>query len=220
MGNADVEVTGSTCPLRILCGTQIRHKGQKHMRFEERIIVNLISSIWEFRLSILKPIALISTVMEIDGGASSESKRDGGAAWSEQSSGTQGCFLGKSDEERDGLVAPKCYYGVYAILYKSKTSSNSNRLFFDCPFFKVSNPHCKYFLWLDKHTVKLGVDVPSRSVDVAEDANNHFSRIQLEKKVTELERRVAAMEKKKDSNLWLILVGLIVGLLAVYVNQV
>ncbi|MED6108848.1 hypothetical protein PIB30_028048 [Stylosanthes scabra] len=158
--------------------------------------------------------------MEIDGRASSESKRGGGAAWSEQSSGTQGCFLGKSSEERDGVVAPKCHCGVYIILYKSKTISNPNRLFFGCPFFKVSNPHCKYFLWLDKHTAKLGVDVPSRSVDVTEDVNDHFSRIQLENRVIELERRVAAMEKKKDSNLWLILVGLIVGLLAVYVNQV
>ncbi|MED6171897.1 hypothetical protein PIB30_045148 [Stylosanthes scabra] len=151
----------------------------------------------------------------------SKQRRDGGgAARSEQSSGTQGCFIGKVGEERDGVVAPKCHCGVYAIIYKSKTISNPNRLFFGCPFFKVSNPHCKYFLWLDKHTAKLGVDVPSRSVDGAEDVDEHFSRIQMENKVSELERRVTAMEKKKDSNLWLILVGLIVGLLAIYINQV
>ncbi|MED6112871.1 hypothetical protein PIB30_065681 [Stylosanthes scabra] len=54
---------------------------------------------------------------------------------SERSSSTQGVYMPSLGEEMDG-VAPKCRCGVYAILYLSKTSSNPNRLFFGCPFFK------------------------------------------------------------------------------------
>ncbi|MED6133040.1 hypothetical protein PIB30_024562 [Stylosanthes scabra] len=55
-------------------------------------------------------------------------------------------LVGKVGEERDG-VAPKCHCGVYSILYRSKTLGNLNRMFFGCPFFKVSIPHyCKYIL--------------------------------------------------------------------------
>ncbi|QHN86713.1 uncharacterized protein DS421_16g548590 [Arachis hypogaea] len=54
--------------------------------------------------------------------------------------------------EEKGEIAPTCKCGVYAILYKSRTTTNLNRLFFGCPFFKLKNSsHCKFFLWLDDH---------------------------------------------------------------------
>ncbi|RYR46179.1 hypothetical protein Ahy_A07g031936 [Arachis hypogaea] len=56
--------------------------------------------------------------------------------------------------DKDG-VAPKCFCGVYAILYKSRTASNPNRMFLGCPFFKVKERYCRYFVWLDEHLKKI-----------------------------------------------------------------
>ncbi|MED6220249.1 hypothetical protein PIB30_043052 [Stylosanthes scabra] len=76
---------------------------------------------------------------------------------SENSGSMQGVFDSKCGDDRDG-VAPKCYCGVYDILYQSKTRNNPNRLFFEWPFFKqASIPHRNFFMWLDKHCAKLGV---------------------------------------------------------------
>ncbi|XP_057723664.1 uncharacterized protein At4g04775-like [Arachis stenosperma] len=58
------------------------------------------------------------------------------------------------DRDPDG-VAPKCFCGVYAILYKSRTASNPNRIFFGCPFFKVKERCCRYFVWLDERLKKI-----------------------------------------------------------------
>ncbi|MED6134817.1 hypothetical protein PIB30_040525 [Stylosanthes scabra] len=76
-----------------------------------------------------KCCAKVVEFMESDGAATSSRR-------SERSSSTQGVYMPSPGEEMDG-VAPKCLCGVYAILYLSKTSSNPNRLFFGCPFFKV-----------------------------------------------------------------------------------
>ncbi|RYR04247.1 hypothetical protein Ahy_B06g083885 [Arachis hypogaea] len=53
-------------------------------------------------------------------------------------------------------IAPKCYCGVYAIMYKSRTTSNPNRVFLGCPLFKAKEPYCRYFVWMDEHLKKLG----------------------------------------------------------------
>ncbi|RYR24456.1 hypothetical protein Ahy_B02g057959 [Arachis hypogaea] len=53
-------------------------------------------------------------------------------------------------DEKDG-VALKYFCGVYVIFYMSKTNTNSNRLFFGCPFFKVKQPHCKFFVWVNEY---------------------------------------------------------------------
>ncbi|QHN76247.1 uncharacterized protein DS421_19g642220 [Arachis hypogaea] len=55
----------------------------------------------------------------------------------------------KAGEEKNG-IAPMCKYGVYAVLYKSKTPTNPNQLLLGCPFFKLKNPsYCKFFVWFD-----------------------------------------------------------------------
>ncbi|MED6142835.1 hypothetical protein PIB30_001035 [Stylosanthes scabra] len=88
------------------------------------------------------------------GGVSSGSRgsASGAVGRSERSSSsTQGVFLPDGVEDSDG-VAPKCHCGVYAVLYMLRTSSNPNRLFFGCPFFKKAEfPHCRFFRWLDRH---------------------------------------------------------------------
>ncbi|MED6212031.1 hypothetical protein PIB30_079260 [Stylosanthes scabra] len=88
-------------------------------------------------------------------GVSLGSKRSVGSGKSERSSSTRGVFAAKVREGRYG-AAPTCHFGVYVILYLSKTANNRNRLFFGFPFFKDRLPHCKFFLWHDRHTEKLG----------------------------------------------------------------
>ncbi|MED6162916.1 hypothetical protein PIB30_074998 [Stylosanthes scabra] len=58
-----------------------------------------------------------------------------------------------------------------------------------------------------------------RSSEEAEDVTEHFSMIQMENRVAKLELRVAVVEKKKIINWWLIVVGLAIGLVAIYVTK-
>ncbi|MED6155323.1 hypothetical protein PIB30_004342 [Stylosanthes scabra] len=111
--------------------------------------------------------------------------------------------------DTDG-VAPKCYCMVYAVLHMSKTANNTTRLFFGCPFFKKSRcPHYKSFLWLDRHTEQLErIDAVTCAEEI-EDVEKQLVLVVVESRVIELEERVAAMERKKKTNMWLI-----VGVLA------
>ncbi|MED6210146.1 hypothetical protein PIB30_061427, partial [Stylosanthes scabra] len=115
---------------------------------------------------------------------------------SERSSSTQGVYLSTPGEERDG-IASKCSCGVYAILYLSKTSMNPNRLFFGCPFFRGGLPHCKFFMWLDRYTLKLGNDVARKGVEPGAVVAEHFARMEFECRVSELEKRVGCLEQRK-----------------------
>ncbi|MED6215064.1 hypothetical protein PIB30_109662, partial [Stylosanthes scabra] len=132
-------------------------------------------------------------------GMSSGSRRcaGGGDGWSEKSSSsTQGAFRTNAGDKKD-RVAPKCHCGVHAILYLSKTVNNPNRLFFGCPFFKKATlTHCKFFLWLDRHTEKLGNAGEHKDVEESEDVDAQFAMLGIENRITELEERLAAMEKK------------------------
>ncbi|MED6153591.1 hypothetical protein PIB30_103585 [Stylosanthes scabra] len=110
-------------------------------------------------------------------GVSSGSRRTagGGDGRSDRSSSsTQGVFIAKVGDDKDGVVL-KCHCGVFAILYLSKTASNPNRLFFGCPFFKARLAHCKFFIWLDRHTEKFGKVVDQKHDDEIEDLDEHFA---------------------------------------------
>ncbi|MED6145157.1 hypothetical protein PIB30_022299 [Stylosanthes scabra] len=87
----------------------------------------------------------------------------------------------------------------------------------ECRSRSVSIPHCKYFMWLDKHNVELGANSFGSSGDGVEDIREHFSLIQVENRVAELEYRVAAMEKKKNIHVRLIVVAVLVSVAAIYV---
>ncbi|MED6188237.1 hypothetical protein PIB30_084122, partial [Stylosanthes scabra] len=80
-------------------------------------------------------VLLSSSEMESEGG-SSAARRSAGGGKGERSSSTQGFFVAKVGDERDG-AARKCHCSVYAMLYLSRTANNPNKLFFGCPFFKA-----------------------------------------------------------------------------------
>ncbi|MED6225418.1 hypothetical protein PIB30_093553 [Stylosanthes scabra] len=154
--------------------------------------------------------------MESEGGSSKSRKSvGGGAAMSSES--TQGVFDSRCRDDRDG-VAPKCYCGGYAILYRSRTHNNLNRLYFGCPFFRQGNfPYSSFFMWLDKHCAQLGVLKPVKDGDGAEAVNDHFAMIKVEDRVALVENRVAAMEKIRSVNWWIVVANIIALLVAVYV---
>ncbi|MED6108206.1 hypothetical protein PIB30_021342 [Stylosanthes scabra] len=143
--------------------------------------------------------------MESDGCRSASRQSGGSSAGAEQSSSTQGIFTAKVSKEWDG-AAPKCHCRVYAVLYLSKTSKNPNRLFFGCPFFKISFQYWNFFLWLDHHTVKFE---KKNDLNVVKeegeeyDVEVHFRKLRIENKVAELEGRVCLIEKKNLLKTWL-----------------
>ncbi|RYR38580.1 hypothetical protein Ahy_A09g043636 [Arachis hypogaea] len=63
----------------------------------------------------------------------------------------------------DGM-APKCFCGKYAISYMSKIDTNTNRLIFGCPLLKVTEAHCKFFLWVDDHIVRVRAGKATRGL--------------------------------------------------------
>ncbi|MED6220746.1 hypothetical protein PIB30_047824 [Stylosanthes scabra] len=154
--------------------------------------------------------------MDSAGGVSSSSKRSAGGGRSEQSLETQGCFIGKVGEERDG-VAQNAIVGFMPYYTDPEPRQTLIASSLDVHFSSIS--YCKFFLRLDKHTSKVGA-VNGGAVDGAEDVNQHSYTIQVENKVAELECRVSAVEKKSNIHVWVIVLGLVAGLVAVYVNGV
>ncbi|KAL4315317.1 hypothetical protein AHAS_Ahas15G0173000 [Arachis hypogaea] len=55
-------------------------------------------------------------------------------------------------------VIPECNCGTYVVLFISRMELNPTRLFFGCPYFKISAPHCKYFAWLDEYVSSFNED--------------------------------------------------------------
>ncbi|RYR08675.1 uncharacterized protein At4g04775-like [Arachis ipaensis] len=121
--------------------------------------------------------------------------------------------------ERDA-IAPKCYCGVYAIMYKSRTTSNPNRVFFGCPLFKAKEPYCRYFVWLDEHFKKIRAVEPEAlgAVDEAEGVavvEQVLRNQDIEEKIEELERKLLSIEGKKLSLWHITVIGVVVVVIAV-----
>ncbi|MED6201917.1 hypothetical protein PIB30_099889 [Stylosanthes scabra] len=153
--------------------------------------------------------------MDSDGG-SSKSKMSVGGGAAMASGSTEGVFDSKCRDDRDG-VAPKCYCGVYAILYRSRTRNNPNRLFFGCPYFRQGSiPYCSFFMWLDKHCAQLGVLKPTKDGVAEEDTYDNFAVSKVEDRIASLENRVAAMEKMRNGNWWIVVANVIALMVAVY----
>ncbi|MED6121287.1 hypothetical protein PIB30_028661 [Stylosanthes scabra] len=134
--------------------------------------------------------------MDNDGGSSASRRVSGGERRERSSSSTQGFFSAEVGHERDGAT-PKFHCGVYAVLYLSKKANNPNRLFFGCPFFKVRLNHCKFFLWLDTHAAKFGRVATDDGLKGEEEAvDEHFANISIEKRISNLEDKLASIEKK------------------------
>ncbi|XP_057723380.1 uncharacterized protein At4g04775-like [Arachis stenosperma] len=103
--------------------------------------------------------------------------------------------------ERDP-VAPKCYCGVYAIMYKSRTTSNPNRVFLGCPLFKAKESYCQNFVWMDEHLKKIRAVEPE-GLGAADEAEGVAIEEQMlrnqdiEEKLEELKRKMLSIESKK-----------------------
>ncbi|XP_057730528.1 uncharacterized protein LOC130945848 [Arachis stenosperma] len=109
-------------------------------------------------------------------------------------------------EEKDE-IAPTCKCGVYyAILYKSRTTTISNRLFFRCPFFKLKNfNHCKFFLWLDDHVSTIKVLEKFVTENEVDDLKVYLGKKVVEQKLIDLEKKVLHLERKKNVKLYLVI---------------
>ncbi|MED6116015.1 hypothetical protein PIB30_096128 [Stylosanthes scabra] len=79
--------------------------------------------------------------------------------------------------------SPKCHCGCYAIIFQSCTKLNPNRFFLDCPNYNTTQPHCKYFYWLDAL-------VEENIEDVGCGRNGIF----MARKLKELEQRIMEMD--------------------------
>ncbi|RYR04828.1 hypothetical protein Ahy_B06g084606 [Arachis hypogaea] len=128
-------------------------------------------------------------------GVSSCSRRSGGVGREEKFAEGSGP-MGK--DGKDG-VSPKCFCGEHAILFMSKTSSNPNRLFFNCPFF------------ISLELSDSGFQGEKEFGDVEEHQWNH----DMENKINCIEKRIEALEWKKNPIRWCIYVILIVLIAAI-----
>ncbi|QHO09259.1 uncharacterized protein DS421_14g479740 [Arachis hypogaea] len=133
-------------------------------------------------------------------GASAMSRRSRRGVREENSaSSSDPCVVHDGDLKDD--VAPRCFCGVYAIMYMSKTISNPNRVFLGCPFYKGNQLHCKFFLWVDEHLVRIGSSgcifdkrpLIEKEAEVVEEEEGFRHRMAV------LEEKVTVLEKKKNS---------------------
>ncbi|MED6187545.1 hypothetical protein PIB30_077518, partial [Stylosanthes scabra] len=57
--------------------------------------------------------------------------------------------------------------------------------------------HCKFFLWLDQHAANIE-RVANRKIikEEEDDVDEHFWRLDIEKRVSDLEDKIASIERK------------------------
>ncbi|QHO60213.1 uncharacterized protein LOC110269547 [Arachis ipaensis] len=126
-----------------------------------------------------------------DRGSGRDVSNDEGRSISVSSVGSAGA------RKKKRFVAPKCNYGIHAILFMSSTQSNPNMLFFGCPNFKTAESHCKYFLWLDKYVSLFEEEqIKDDNLYGRNPKQNHLldAVVSMEEKVTKLEDRVSGLE--------------------------
>ncbi|RYR60960.1 hypothetical protein Ahy_A04g018048 [Arachis hypogaea] len=89
----------------------------------------------------------------------------------------------------DGNVAvtPRCFCGVYAIMYMSKTVSNLNRIFLGCPFYK--------------HLPRIGSNCCICDRKHVEDVEGEE---ELDHRMAVLEEKIVVLKKKKNPLAWCI----------------
>ncbi|RYQ84078.1 hypothetical protein Ahy_B10g102976 [Arachis hypogaea] len=86
----------------------------------------------------------------------------------------------------------------------SKRNTDPNRLFFGCQLLKVTEPHCKFFVWVDDHIVRVRVVEPTRGLgdgklnDVEEHSglDNLIAHNSKPREAAEQKSREAELKKK------------------------
>ncbi|RYQ96377.1 hypothetical protein Ahy_B08g092115 [Arachis hypogaea] len=134
-------------------------------------------------------------------GASSTSRRRLSRVREENSaSSSVPCVVHAGDLKND--IALRCFRGVYAIMYMSRTISNPNRVFLGCPFYKEKQLHCKFFVWVDEHLDRIGSNgrifdkrpLVEKEVEVVEEEEEE----EFDHRIVILEEKVTALKKKKN----------------------
>ncbi|QHO01107.1 uncharacterized protein DS421_13g412160 [Arachis hypogaea] len=132
-----------------------------------------------------------------DNGAPTTSRRSHRGVREEDSASSSDPYVLYDGDLKDD-VARRCFCGVYAIMYMSRTIRNPNRVFLGCPFYKGNQPHCKFFLWVDEHLARIGHSgcvlekrhlVEKEPEVVEEDEGFHHRIAIMEEKVTMLEKK-------------------------------
>ncbi|MED6227407.1 hypothetical protein PIB30_113245, partial [Stylosanthes scabra] len=54
-------------------------------------------------------------------------------------------------------------------------------------------------MWLDQYTAKIRIVEAGNSAKVVEDVTGHFSKMEYEWRLAELEKRVASLEQRKKN---------------------
>ncbi|MED6227435.1 hypothetical protein PIB30_113506, partial [Stylosanthes scabra] len=87
-------------------------------------------------------------------------------------------------------------------------------------YLQIGGTHCDFFLWLDRHVAKFGRKEGVKCEEGAEDVNMHFATLNVDDRLGALEDKLAAMEKRKGINTFLIVMGLLIGLISIGASRV
>ncbi|QHO11961.1 uncharacterized protein DS421_15g502770 [Arachis hypogaea] len=126
---------------------------------------------------------------------SSNTRRDRGGADKKQEL-KAGYATSSSLQPRDVKdgVAPKYFCRKYANCYMLKTDTNPNRLFFRCPLLKVTEAHCKFFVWVDDHIVRVRAREATRGSGDGKQ-NDVEEHLEMDNLIAHVEERIVNLEK-------------------------
>ncbi|RYR74769.1 hypothetical protein Ahy_A02g009490 [Arachis hypogaea] len=143
-------------------------------------------------------VVLIRLIVSDECSSNTRGSRGGDGERHERTVGNAIPYSVQVGNEKDG-VALKCFCGVCVIFYMSKTNTNSNRLFFGCPFFKVKQPHYKFFVWVNDHIGRIGRIELTRKLgdNQSFDVEEYFIKKEPENIVVDLKQRIIYLKNKK-----------------------
>ncbi|RYR77310.1 hypothetical protein Ahy_A01g001746 [Arachis hypogaea] len=76
----------------------------------------------------------------------------------------------------------------------ASSNTNRNRLYFGCPFLKVTEAHCKFFLWVDDHIVRVRAGEATRGS--GDGKQNHVEEhLEMDNLIAHVEERIVNLEK-------------------------
>ncbi|QHO44706.1 uncharacterized protein DS421_6g173020 [Arachis hypogaea] len=136
-------------------------------------------------------------------GASATSRRSHRGVREEDSASSSDPYVLYDGDLKDD-IARRCFCGVYAIMYMSRTSRNPKRVFMGCPFYKGNQPHCKFFLWVDEHLARIGSSgcVLDKTPLVEKKAEKEAKVVEecegFQHRIAILEEKVTVLEKKRN----------------------
>ncbi|MED6115459.1 hypothetical protein PIB30_090883, partial [Stylosanthes scabra] len=83
----------------------------------------------------------------------------------------------------------------------------------------IGGPHCSFFLWFDRHVAKFNRKEAVKCEEAEEDVNEHLSRLKVDNRLGDLEDRIAAIEKQKGINMFIIVMGVVVVAISIWAGR-